>query len=177
MPDPNFPGMRVCKDDLDNFDPWRLPARQTENISLRFPRPDVNIALAPNLINTQGSPNTYIQYDNLYIDGAPYGQAGAPGDLNLASTYQSSPPPLSPFIYNNAPTTGPQAGGTTVIINGANLGNVTTVKFGGVIASFTIENEGQIIATSPAYAITGVVDITAASTYGTATAHGGFTYT
>jgi hypothetical protein len=47
MPDPNFPGMRVCKDDLDKFDPWRLPARQTENIALRFPRPDVSVATGP----------------------------------------------------------------------------------------------------------------------------------
>ena len=177
MPDPNFPGMRVCKDDLDNFDPWRLPARQTENISLRFPRPDVSIATAPNLIDTQGAPNTYVQYDNLYIDGAPYGQAGAPGDLNLASQYQAYPPPLTPFIYNVSPTTGSHTGGTTVVINGANFGTVTTVKFGGVAATFTIVSESQITATSPAYAITGVVDVTASSTYGTATAHGAFTYT
>lgn len=47
MPDPNFPGMRVCKDDLDNFDPWRLPARQTENIALRFPRPDTPLTVDP----------------------------------------------------------------------------------------------------------------------------------
>lgn len=40
MPDPNYPGLRVCKDDLDDYDPYRLPARQTEDISLRFPRPD-----------------------------------------------------------------------------------------------------------------------------------------
>lgn len=40
MPDPNYPGLRVCKDDLDQYDPYRLPARQTENIALRFPRPD-----------------------------------------------------------------------------------------------------------------------------------------
>jgi len=46
-PDPNFPGMRVCHYDLDNFDPWRLPALQTENIALRFPRPDTNIATGP----------------------------------------------------------------------------------------------------------------------------------
>jgi hypothetical protein len=46
-PDPNFPGMRVCKVDLDQFDPWRLPAIQTENITLRFPRPDVSIATGP----------------------------------------------------------------------------------------------------------------------------------
>ena len=47
MPDPNFPGMRVCKEDLDKFDPWRLPALQTENIALRFPRPDVSVATGP----------------------------------------------------------------------------------------------------------------------------------
>lgn len=41
MPDPNYPGLRVCKDDVDQYDPYRLPARQTENITLRFPRPDV----------------------------------------------------------------------------------------------------------------------------------------
>ena len=176
MPDPNFPGMRVCKEDLDKFDPWRLPARQTENISLRFPRPDVNIALAPNLIDQQGAPNTYVQYDNLYIDGAPYGQAGAPGNLDLQSTFQASPPPLNPIIYNTAPTSGPKSGGTSVVINGANLGNVTTVKFGGSAATFTIVNEIQIVAISPSYAVSGPVDITAASTYGIATAHGAFTY-
>lgn len=40
MPDPNNPGLRVCRVDLDDYDPYRLPARQTENISLRYPRPD-----------------------------------------------------------------------------------------------------------------------------------------
>jgi hypothetical protein len=46
-PDPNFPGMRVCDVDLDKFDPWRLPAIQTENIALRFPRPDQSVATGP----------------------------------------------------------------------------------------------------------------------------------
>lgn len=40
MPDPNYPGMRVCRKDLDDYDPYRLPARATEDITLRFPRPD-----------------------------------------------------------------------------------------------------------------------------------------
>lgn len=177
MPDPNFPGMRVCKDDLDKFDPWRLPARQTENISLRFPRPDVSVALPNNLLNTQGDPNTYAQYDNLYIDGAPYGQAGAPGNLDLASKFVASPPPLNPMIYNISPTSGPQAGGTLVTINGANFTSVATVKFGGIVATFSIVNSTQITATSPAYVTTGPVDVSATSTYGTAIAHGAFTYT
>jgi hypothetical protein len=177
MPDPNFPGMRVCKDDLDKFDPWRLPARQTENISLRFPRPDVSVALPNNLLNTQGDPNTTQQYDNLYIDGAPYGQAGAPGNLDLASKFVASPPPLNPMIYNISPTSGPQAGGTLVTINGANFTSVATVKFGGIVATFSIVNSTQITATSPAYVTTGPVDVSATSTYGTAIAHGAFTYT
>jgi hypothetical protein len=45
--DPNFPGLMVCKADLDDFDPYRLPARQTEDITLRFVRPDESIATNP----------------------------------------------------------------------------------------------------------------------------------
>jgi len=175
MPDPNFPGMRVCKEDLDNFDPWRLPAIQPENITLRHPRPDVNIATGPNLLNTQGDPNTQVQYDNFFIQGvAPAG--GAQGVINLQAAYQSAPSPLMPYVYTVAPSSGPQAGGTTVVITGANFVNVTNVKFGGTFASFTVNNPQQITATSPAYAITGLVDVSVLSTYGTATSHGAFTY-
>lgn len=39
-PDPNFPGLRVCRADVDGYDPYRLPARQPENIALRYARPD-----------------------------------------------------------------------------------------------------------------------------------------
>jgi hypothetical protein len=39
-PDPNFPGLRVCPDCKDNKDPYKLPARKTEVITLRHPRPD-----------------------------------------------------------------------------------------------------------------------------------------
>lgn len=42
-PDGNSPGLLVCQDPgcWDQKDPYRLPARKTENISLRHPRPDV----------------------------------------------------------------------------------------------------------------------------------------
>lgn len=40
MPDPNAPGLRVCRDDLDELDPWRLPAPPPDRITLRYPRPD-----------------------------------------------------------------------------------------------------------------------------------------
>lgn len=38
--DPNIPGLKVCVADMDEYDPYRLPARQTERISLPFTRPD-----------------------------------------------------------------------------------------------------------------------------------------
>jgi len=54
FPDPNFPGLMVCKDDIDVLDPYRLPARETEQIALPFNRPDRNIDVPavpnPNLV-------------------------------------------------------------------------------------------------------------------------------
>lgn len=45
MPDPNFPGLKVCQQGCaDEKDPYRLPARKTERINLQFPRPDVSVA-------------------------------------------------------------------------------------------------------------------------------------
>lgn len=42
--DPNSPGLYVCRDDLDEFDPYRLAARATEDITFPNPRPDVPIS-------------------------------------------------------------------------------------------------------------------------------------
>jgi len=42
-PDGNSPGLRVCKKCRDVKDPYRYPARKTENISLRYPRPDSSL--------------------------------------------------------------------------------------------------------------------------------------
>jgi hypothetical protein len=56
--DPNYPGLMVCDQGCkDQFDPYRLPARQTERITLRWPRPDTpltvdNDALITNPYNT-----------------------------------------------------------------------------------------------------------------------------
>jgi len=47
LPDPNYPGLLVCDVDRDEYDPYRLPARQPENIALRFARPDTPIATNP----------------------------------------------------------------------------------------------------------------------------------
>ena|SRR5712672_3359546 len=47
-PDPNSPGLLVCELDLDLLDPYRLPARVTEDITLPFVRPDDPLVVAAN---------------------------------------------------------------------------------------------------------------------------------
>lgn len=59
--DPNYPGLFVCKEDKDQFDPYRLAARQPDQISLLHPRPDTDIAL--NMLGTIS------QDDDLFIIG------------------------------------------------------------------------------------------------------------
>lgn len=77
-PDVNFPGLMVCEENCrDEKDPYRLPARQTERINLRFPRPDVSVAaiqdnLVTNdqqnvIVSTEG--NTQTPENNGNLDG------------------------------------------------------------------------------------------------------------
>ena len=59
--DPNFPGLRVCNEGCrDQFDPYRLAARQTERINLRFARPDVSVAVTDNSLITNDPNNNVV---------------------------------------------------------------------------------------------------------------------
>lgn len=61
MSDGNSPGLKVCQQGCsDQKDPYRLPARKTERINLRFPRPDVSVALDPNNLVTDNQGNFVI---------------------------------------------------------------------------------------------------------------------
>ena len=53
--DPNSPGLMVCAVDRDEYDPYRLPARQPDNIVLPFTRPDTPIPTNPAGVITQDS--------------------------------------------------------------------------------------------------------------------------
>jgi hypothetical protein len=58
--DPNFPGLRVCDQGCaDQIDPYRLAARKTERINIRFPRPDLSVAVTEEGLITTGN-NQYI---------------------------------------------------------------------------------------------------------------------
>lgn len=47
VPDGNSPGLRVCMTGgcRDELDPYRLPARQSDPLTLQYPRPDLSIAV------------------------------------------------------------------------------------------------------------------------------------
>jgi hypothetical protein len=54
-PDANFPGVIVCERGCgDEKDPYRLPARKTEKITIRYPRPDLSVAVDSHAIDTGG---------------------------------------------------------------------------------------------------------------------------
>ena len=60
-PDINFPGLRVCDEGcMDEKDPYRLPARKTERINLRFPRPDLALDVPNNQLITGQYSNSII---------------------------------------------------------------------------------------------------------------------
>jgi hypothetical protein len=74
--DPNSPGLKVCLKDLDDYDPYRLPARRTEDVTLRFYRPDEDLTAGgavPNTTSLNGVRGT--------IGGNPRITAG--GDLRV----------------------------------------------------------------------------------------------
>jgi hypothetical protein len=57
------PGLRVCDADRDHLDPYRLPARQTENITLPFMRTDTPIPTNPSGVIAQNGDQFLITED------------------------------------------------------------------------------------------------------------------
>lgn len=67
MSDPNSPGLRVCREDQDQLDPYRLPARQTENIVLPFVRPDAPLNSDPAGLVTEDDNDFLIGSNEEYL--------------------------------------------------------------------------------------------------------------
>jgi hypothetical protein len=62
--DGNIPALRVCIYGCsDQFDPYRLPARQPEKITIRFPRPDADVSVYNDAITTD--PNVVNEPNNV----------------------------------------------------------------------------------------------------------------
>jgi hypothetical protein len=89
-------------------------------------------------------------------------------------TYQATTPSVSGL----SPSSGPSAGGSAVVITGANLNGATAVKFGTTNAvSFSVDSPTQITATAPSGSA-GVTNVTVTTPYGTSATSGAsqFTY-
>lgn len=66
--DRDKPGLRVCVKCNDEKDPWKLPPIQTEDISLRHPRPDADISTYdPSLVGSQYDGYAIVNEDGDYI--------------------------------------------------------------------------------------------------------------
>jgi hypothetical protein len=82
----------------------------------------------------------------------------------------------APAISSINPTSGPAAGGTSMVLTGSNFTGATAVTLGGTAAtSFTVVSATQITAVTPAHAA-GAVNVVVTTPGGSATAVDGFTY-
>jgi hypothetical protein len=79
----------------------------------------------------------------------------------------------APYISSFSPSSGCSAGGTSVVITGMNLATASTVKFNGIVSTFTVNSATQITATLPAGASTGPIQISTSE--GLATSASNFT--
>ena len=62
-PDPNSPGLMVCRDDLDQYDPYRLAPRAPDQLVLPFVRPDDSVATNPSGLITQDGTEFIVSED------------------------------------------------------------------------------------------------------------------
>ena len=103
--------------------------------------------------------------------------AGTPGAVDVTVTTPngtSATGPLDVYRYLRpavtavSPTAGPASGGTSVTITGSEFTGATTVDFGTVpAATFTVQNDTTITATSPSPVSPGTVDVTVTTPDGT----------
>ncbi|MBT0770667.1 IPT/TIG domain-containing protein [Kineosporia sp. J2-2] len=90
--------------------------------------------------------------------------ATADGGISAAGTVFTYV--ADPVVTGLAPTSGPVAGGTTVVISGSGFSGATDVRFGSVAASFVVNGGTQITAVAPAQGV-GTVDVTVTGPFAT----------
>mgnify|MGYP003652967667 FL=1 len=68
-PDPNYPGLMVCAEDRDQYDPYRLAPRRPDQIVLPFNRPDTPINTHPAGVIQEAGNEFFITEDgNGYLE-------------------------------------------------------------------------------------------------------------
>jgi hypothetical protein len=72
--DPNYPNLMVCREDIDDYDPYRLAPRPSDKIVLPFVRPDLPLSTAPSGLITQNQEQFIITQDDenyLFVKKVP----------------------------------------------------------------------------------------------------------
>lgn len=108
---------------------------------------------------------------------------GAAGAVNVSvTTPAGTAVAVGAFTYGAAPALsglspalGPTAGGTSVTINGSNLGGATSVTFGGAAGAVTSNTSTQIVVLTPARPA-GLADVSVTTASGTSTLTGAFEF-
>ena len=68
QPDNNYPGLMVCRDDNDDYDPYRLAPRPEDQVALPFVRPDVPLNTHPSgLIDQNNDQFIITENSNEYL--------------------------------------------------------------------------------------------------------------
>lgn len=66
-PDGNSPKLMVCRECRDEIDPYRLAARQTEEVSMQHARPDTPIRVVSNYLLSANGTFIVTSDDGTYI--------------------------------------------------------------------------------------------------------------
>jgi hypothetical protein len=62
-PDANYPNLMVCREDSDDYDPYRLAAKREDQVVLPFVRPDTPVTTNPSGLITQDGTQFVISED------------------------------------------------------------------------------------------------------------------
>jgi len=106
-----------------------------------------------------------------------YATSGVGTSYGSDMTFTTLAASAAPTITGISPSSGPEAGGTSVTITGTNFTGATAVKFGDSNATYSVNSATQIIAVAPAG--TGTVHVTVTAPGGTSATSSTdrFTYT
>ena len=142
-----------------------LPIKQGQHIGIDVPK--------TGQFGTSGISGAIVgEVQPLLAEGVPAIPTQFP-DSEVGFSAQVQP---APTISALGITSGPAAGGTSVLIAGTDFTGATAVKFGGTSAAFSVTSENTITATSPASATAGAVPVTVTTVAGTASSAQQFLY-
>jgi len=140
------------------------------------PNGSVNVAFGGNQ-TFNITPNTGYSISGVSVDLVSQGAITSYTFTNVQAAHNISASfaVIVPTFTSITPSAGPLAGGQTVTITGTAFTGATVVTFGGSSASFTVNNDTSITATTPAHGA-GAVNVVVTTPGGSATGTNAYTY-